>query len=86
MDRSMEPETLAACFDAYSAALLLYARQFCPAGDAEDVVQEAFISLARQHIAPRELAAWLFRTVRNGALSLTRTTPARSSRGTRRPG
>jgi RNA polymerase sigma-70 factor (ECF subfamily) len=42
------------------------------AGSPEDVVQEAFMQLARQAAAPNEPAAWLFRVVRNGAHSAAR--------------
>jgi RNA polymerase sigma-70 factor (ECF subfamily) len=56
--------------DRHAAALVLFARQFCRS--PEDVVQEAFVQLARQAAAPDEPAAWLFRVVRNGALSAAR--------------
>jgi RNA polymerase sigma-70 factor (ECF subfamily) len=56
--------------DRHAAALVLFARQFCRS--PEDVVQEAFVQLARQVAAPDEPAAWLFRVVRNGALSALR--------------
>jgi RNA polymerase sigma-70 factor (ECF subfamily) len=56
--------------DRHAAALVLFARQFCRS--PEDVVQEAFMQLARQAAAPNEPAAWLFRVVRNGAHSAAR--------------
>jgi RNA polymerase sigma-70 factor (ECF subfamily) len=56
--------------DRHAAALVLFARQFCRS--PEDVVQEAFVQLARHAAGPDEPAAWLFRVVRNGALSAAR--------------
>ena len=66
------PEELAACFDAHARALFLYARQLCGDWDAEDVVQEAFIQLARVQRVPEHLVAWLYRVVRNRALDVAR--------------
>jgi RNA polymerase sigma factor (sigma-70 family) len=66
----MEPEVLARLIDRHAAALVLYARQWCAA--AEDVVQEALIKLADQQPPPQNVSAWLFRTVRNGAISAAR--------------
>lgn len=56
----------------YSAELLLYARQFMGGGEAEDVVQEAFIKLMKQRTCPKQVRAWLYRVVRNEAVSLMR--------------
>jgi RNA polymerase sigma-70 factor (ECF subfamily) len=66
----MGPEVLARLVDEHAAALVLYARQWCPA--PEDVVQEAFVKLAAQRRMPDQVAAWLHRVVRNGALSAAR--------------
>src|SRR5438128_2271417 len=66
----MSPDQLARAVDQHAAALTLYARQWCVAPD--DVVQEAFIKLASQGKPPDNLAAWLYRVVRNGALSAER--------------
>jgi RNA polymerase sigma-70 factor (ECF subfamily) len=57
-------------FDEHAPALALYARQWCEA--AEDVVQEAFVRLARQRDVPDRVVPWLFRVVRNGAISASR--------------
>jgi RNA polymerase sigma-70 factor (ECF subfamily) len=65
----MAPEELGRLIDEHSAALVLYARQWCAA--PEDVVQEAFIKLARQ-VAPPHVVPWLFKVVRNGAISARR--------------
>lgn len=66
----MGPEQLGRLMDAYGAALVLYARAWCAA--PEDVVQEAFVKLAGQGTPPDNPAAWLFRVVRNAALSAGR--------------
>ena len=66
----MEPEILARLIDRHAAALVLYARQWCAAAD--DVVQEALVKLAAQSPDPDNVPAWLFRTVRNGAISAAR--------------
>lgn len=63
----MDLELLERLLDRHSAALSLYARQWCDT--PEDVVQEAFLKLARQRATPRQPSAWLFRVVRNGAIS-----------------
>jgi len=67
---AMTPELLAGLLDRHAAALELYARQLCR--DADDAVQEAFIELARQTCLPQDAAAWLYRVVRNKALSRQR--------------
>lgn len=77
---SIGPELLGRLFDAHAAALRLYACQRCDAADAEDAVQEAFVSLARQSIVPDEVAAWLHRVVRNTAISAGRSRRRRQKR------
>jgi RNA polymerase sigma factor (sigma-70 family) len=72
---SIEPEQLSSLVSRYAGPLTLYARQWCDdaAGHSpEDVVQEAFMQLARQSTVPYDPPAWLYRTVRNGALSARR--------------
>ena len=66
----MDPDHLGYLLDRYLAALVLYARQWCHA--PEDVVQEAFIKLARQTEPPLHPVAWLYRAVRNRAISESR--------------
>jgi RNA polymerase sigma-70 factor (ECF subfamily) len=66
----MGPDALGRLIDEHAAALALYARQWCAA--AEDVVQEAFVKLAAQRRPPDDARAWLYRVVRNGALSAAR--------------
>ncbi len=63
----MDPERLGRLIDEHADALELFARQWCEA--PEDVVQEAFLNLARQRRPPENPAAWLFRAVRNGAIN-----------------
>jgi RNA polymerase sigma factor (sigma-70 family) len=72
---SIGPEQLSSLVARYAGPLTLYARQWCDgaAGHSpDDVVQEAFVQLARQSVAPNDPPAWLYRTVRNGAISARR--------------
>ncbi|MBI1917028.1 MAG: sigma-70 family RNA polymerase sigma factor [Planctomycetes bacterium] len=66
----MGPEQLGRLMDDHAAALVLYARQWC--ASPEDVVQEAFVKLAAQCPLPAEVVPWLYRVVRNAALSALR--------------
>lgn len=61
--------------DGHAAALELYARQWCE--DAEDVVQECLVKFASQPRPPDNAAAWLFRAVRNRAISAGRSATRR---------
>lgn len=70
------PQQLDRLFREHGAALALYARIWCRAPD--DVVQEALIALARQTVAPNDEVAWLYRAVRNGAISAARAQRRRS--------
>ncbi|MHB1557554.1 MAG: RNA polymerase sigma factor, partial [Isosphaeraceae bacterium] len=63
----MDPDDLGRLIDRHADSLRLYARQWTDMAD--DVVQEAFLSLARQRAEPENPAAWLFRAVRNGAIN-----------------
>ncbi len=63
----MDSEQLGTLIDRLADALALYARQWCD--EPDDVVQEAFVKLAAQPTTPLKPAAWLFRTVRNGAIN-----------------
>lgn len=56
--------------DEHGPALVLFARQFCKC--PEDAVQEAFVKLARQPRPPDAPVPWLYRVVRNAALSASR--------------
>lgn len=64
------PEMLGRLFDEHAPALVLYARQWCETAD--DVVQDAFMALARQRSKPDGVLPWLYRVVRNGALAAAR--------------
>jgi RNA polymerase sigma-70 factor (ECF subfamily) len=66
----MGPDFLGKVLDEHAAALVLYARQWCAA--PEDVVQEAFLKLVVQKPPPEHPVPWLYRVVRNGALSASR--------------
>lgn len=66
----MGPERLGYLIDRHAAALELAARQWCAC--SEDVVQEAFLKLSRLDREPEHLAAWLYRVVRNAAVSAGR--------------
>jgi RNA polymerase sigma factor (sigma-70 family) len=67
---AVSPELLGQLWDRHAAALELYARQWCHVPD--DVVQQAFVQLATQRTSPDQVAAWLYRVVRNGALTAAR--------------
>ena len=67
----MGPDLLGRLVDQHAPALVLYARQWCAA--PEDVVQEAFLKLVAQRQPPDNPLAWLYRVVRNGAVSAART-------------
>jgi RNA polymerase sigma-70 factor (ECF subfamily) len=77
----MRSETLAELVDRHAAALVLFARQWCFVPD--DVVQTAFLKLARQRTPPDNPAAWLYRVVRNGAIVAARAARRRQKYETR---
>ena len=66
----MGPDQLGRLMDAHAAALVLYARQWC--ASPEDVVHEAFVKLTVQKPPPEPALPWLYRVVRNGALTARR--------------
>lgn len=70
MNPPVGPEQLASLLDAHGAALELFAAQWTHTPD--DCVQEAFIELARQTQSPDRVVAWLYRVVRNRAISQCR--------------
>lgn len=67
-------------FEAFGPRLRLYARQWVGAAAADDVVQDAFVGLLGQRIEPGDARAWLFRAVRNAAISRLRSRRARRRR------
>jgi RNA polymerase sigma-70 factor (ECF subfamily) len=74
------PELLAWLLRRHAAALELYARQICEC--PEDVVQESLIGLAGQSTPPADVVAWLYRVVRNKAISAARSARRRKRRET----
>lgn len=73
---SLGPELLARLMDEHGAALVLYARQWC--GTPEDVIQDALLQLVREPRLPDNVVGWLYRVVRNRAISVSRSAGARS--------
>ncbi|MFC1783384.1 RNA polymerase sigma factor [Planctomycetota bacterium] len=69
---AVNPESLSRWYDACGAQLRLYARQWLGGAEAQDVVQEVFIRLMTQPTEPQNVKAWLFRAVRNTAISQLR--------------
>ncbi|HEX5273049.1 MAG TPA: sigma-70 family RNA polymerase sigma factor [Gemmataceae bacterium] len=63
--RPTEPTVLGQLYRRHAPALRLYARQW--GGSAEDLVQNAFVRLARQVPPPDNVVAWLYGVVRNEA-------------------
>lgn len=59
-------------FRSYGPRLVLYARQWIGIEGAEDAVQEVFVRLMIQRHAPKKLAPWLFRAVRNEVMNQLR--------------
>jgi DNA-directed RNA polymerase specialized sigma24 family protein len=76
----IDPDTLSRLFDEHGRSLLLFARQWCDATD--DIVQDAFVALARQDAVPGQVVPWLYRVVRNGAIAAVRQTSRRRSHST----
>lgn len=74
----MEPTVLGRLYRQHAPALRLYARQW--GGSAEDLVQEAFVRLAQQTPPPEQVLPWLYRVVRNAALTAFRTASRRRQR------
>ncbi len=72
------PERLAELLEAHTAALELFASQLSQA--PADVVQEAFVELARQPEVPQNPVGWLYRVVRNRAASEARSARRRKRR------
>jgi RNA polymerase sigma factor (sigma-70 family) len=63
-----------------AAGLALFARQWLDAQNAEDVVQEALVALLSERRPPANPLAWLYRTVRNGAIDAARANSRRRRR------
>jgi RNA polymerase sigma-70 factor (ECF subfamily) len=67
---SVGAKLLGQLIDEHARVLVLYARQLC--ATPEDVVQDAFLKLVGQKTPPPNPVAWLYRVVRNGAISAAR--------------
>lgn len=74
----MDANELGRLLDEHATPLVLFARQWC--ATPEDVVQEAFIKLASQRRPPQKPEAWLYRVVRNTAVSVSRSSRRRKKR------
>jgi RNA polymerase sigma-70 factor (ECF subfamily) len=77
VDSTVTHELIGRLLDEHGGALALYAAQWTD--QADDCVQEALIELARQPQVPLSVVAWLYRVVRNRAISRFRS--ARRRRG-----
>ena len=67
---SVTPAIISRLLDEHADRLELYAIQW--SDSPEDIVQEAFIKLAQQKELPRQPVSWLYRVVRNRAISSAR--------------
>lgn len=67
MAQQLDPQQLEQLITEHGAALELFAAQWSRV--PQDVVQEAFLELVRQRRAPDNPLAWLYRVVRNRAIS-----------------
>jgi len=75
------PDDWPAWLAAHAAALVLFARQWAPAaGDAEDVVQDAFVRFWRARHRAEDPVAYLFACVRHTALEWRRGRHRRQAR------
>jgi RNA polymerase sigma factor (sigma-70 family) len=74
----LTPHDLGRLYRQHAPALCLYARQWPSC--AEDVVQDAFVALARQVPPPERVLPWLYRVVRTGALAAARSAIRRRRR------
>lgn len=77
---SISSQQLRDLVEAHAAALVLYARQWCPHPD--DAVQEALVDLVGTRPQPDKCVAWLFKTVRRKAMNQLRTESRRAKHET----
>jgi len=77
-DGRVTPELLGRLLDEQGGALALYAAQWSAAPD--DCVQESLIELAALPRVPPNVVAWLYRVVRNRAISQFRSARRRERR------
>jgi len=76
----MDSHEFTRLLDDHGGPLVLYARQWCDS--PEDVVQEALLKLVAVQQPPRQVVAWLYRVVRNGAIDAARRSRRRQKRET----
>lgn len=74
----MTARQIADLIASHSAALALFARQWCDS--PEDAVQDAFCKLVRRSAPPGDPVAWLFRVVRTTAIDRGRADRRRAKR------
>ncbi len=77
---SIDEALLGRLLDEHAAALELYAAQWCDRLQAQDIVQDALLELVRQHPVPERIVPWLYRVVRNRAVSHFRSEQRRRQR------
>ena len=77
------PDILGRLFDEHAIAPPLSARQWCDV--PEDIVQGALASSAGQRTVPERVVPWLYRVVRNGAISASRQSVAGGAARSGRP-
>lgn len=75
---SIGPEQLDQILTHHVGPLVLYARQWC--ANPEDAVQDALLKLVREPTAPENVVGWLYRVVRNHAISAVRSEGRRRRR------
>lgn len=73
-----DAEMLKRLLDQHGGPLVLYARQWCDS--PEDVLQESLIKLMRLKRPPDNPVGWIYRAVRNGAISAARAGARRKRR------
>lgn len=74
-----DPHPLIQLFATHARALVLYARQWLDASAAEDVVQDVFVRLLERGTRDPSVA-FLFRSVRNATIDVTRAASSRKRR------
>jgi RNA polymerase sigma-70 factor (ECF subfamily) len=80
---TLPPDRFQEIVNVHAAPLTLYARQFFEQYDfhaAEEVVQDVLFRLSQQPNEPKHLAAWLYKSVRNGAIAAERSLKRRKHR------
>ncbi len=83
MTKTMDAERLSGWYDVCCDKLVLYARNWLSEESARDVVQGAFVRLMTQIAMPADVQAWLFRTVRNAAITRLRRRASRARQARR---